>query len=114
LYVLSRVQWFTVQLNARARGASYPAVTDADICNLRVLRPYNQDILKSFDFQVLDALALLGKRREATRRLEDLFEMILHHAFTGDLTAKWREVHMKELLHEMEQQVKSLNLRMQA
>jgi type I restriction enzyme S subunit len=35
---------------------------------------------------------------------------MLHRAFTSDLTAKWREAHMKELLVEMEQQVKALGV----
>ena len=37
-----------------------------------------------------------------------LFNNLLHGAFTGDLTAKWREAHMKELLAEMEAQAKAL------
>ena len=31
-------------------------------------------------------------------------------AFSGQLTAKWREARMKELLVEMEQQARALNL----
>lgn len=37
-------------------------------------------------------------------RLESLFQNMLHRAFAGELTAKWREVHMKELLEEVERQ----------
>jgi len=37
-----------------------------------------------------------------------LFAVLLHRAFTGYLTAKWRDAHMKELIVEMEQQAKSL------
>lgn len=37
-----------------------------------------------------------------------LFKGLIHRAFTGDLTAKWREAHMKALLVEMEQQQKDL------
>nr|MBC8360793.1 restriction endonuclease subunit S [Candidatus Desulfatibia profunda] len=37
LYALSRLPWFTKQLNIRARGASYPAVTDRDILNLKII-----------------------------------------------------------------------------
>jgi type I restriction enzyme S subunit len=36
--------------------------------------------------------------------LETLFQTLLHRAFDGSLTAKWREGHAKELLHEMEHQ----------
>ena len=44
-------------------------------------------------------------------RIENLFSVLLHRAFTGNLTAKWREAHMKELLAEMETQAKALNVR---
>jgi type I restriction enzyme S subunit len=47
---------------------------------------------------------------EATRaKLKRLFQTILHRAFTGELTARWREAHMKELLAEMEEQARYLN-----
>jgi type I restriction enzyme S subunit len=42
-------------------------------------------------------------------RLERLFEVMLYRAFSGHLTAKWREAHMKEILSEMEQQAKLLS-----
>lgn len=108
LYALSRLQSFTDQLNARARGASYPAVTDADIFNLPVPHPNDHDVLKSFDRQVLDVLVLQDKRRIVARRIDNLFETFLHRAFAGVLTAKWREVHMKEVLEELELQAKYL------
>jgi len=37
---------------------------------------------------------------------------LLKRAFSGQLTAKWRQVHMAELLTEMQQQAKALNLPM--
>lgn len=49
-------------------------------------------------------------RIQQKTRLDRLFEILTAHAFTGDLTAKWREAHMKELLAEMEIQSKALNL----
>ncbi len=55
------------------------------------------------------ALELLRSQRNRTALVIDqLFETLLHRAFTGDLTAKWRKAHMKELLEEMEQQAKAL------
>jgi type I restriction enzyme S subunit len=41
-------------------------------------------------------------------KIETLFSILLHRAFSGDLTASWREAHMKELLQEMEQQARLL------
>jgi type I restriction enzyme S subunit len=47
---------------------------------------------------------------EATRNtIEKLFEAMLHRAFTGKLTARWRERHMNEILEEMEQQPRYLH-----
>ena len=44
----------------------------------------------------------------ARQNVENVFAAMLHRAFTGELTAKWREAHMKELLAEMEQQARLL------
>jgi len=44
--------------------------------------------------------------REQT--IEILFSILLHQAFSGNLTASWRQTNMKELLQEMEIQAKAL------
>ena len=73
--------------------------------------------MKSFIFAALSLLILLncsacemgGKKAEAAKEnVENLFSVMLHRAFIGELTAKWREAHMKELLAEMEQQARLL------
>ncbi len=110
LYALSRLQWFTEQLNARARGASYPAVTDGDILNLEIPYPDALKVHEAFNAQILGILATQQRRNDSATALENLFATILHRAFTGDLTTKWREEHMKELLVEMEQQSKYLSV----
>ena len=60
----------------------------------------------------LDNLYKLRRQREQSKSLlESIFQSLLSRAFSGELTAKWREAHMKELLAEMEEQAKALNLR---
>ena len=54
------------------------------------------------------ALELVAQQRERHGKLDTLFAVLLHRAFSGDLTTKWREAHMQELLVEMEQQAKEL------
>jgi type I restriction enzyme, S subunit len=108
LYALSRLQWFTDHLNARARGASYPAVTDRDILDFKVPIPDSREVLEQFDRQVIDIVVLEERQRKLGTKIGDLFDTLLHRAFTGDLTAKWREAHMKELLAEIEEQTKVL------
>ncbi|THD09654.1 restriction endonuclease subunit S [Rhodanobacter lindaniclasticus] len=46
----------------------------------------------------------------ATEKVEKLFTLLLQRAFSGQLTAKWRETHMQELLAEMQEQALLLNL----
>jgi type I restriction enzyme, S subunit len=90
LYALSRLQWFTDHLNARACGASYPAVTDRDILDFKVPIPDSREVLEQFDRQVLDIIVLEERQRKLGTKIGDLFDTLLHRAFTGDLTAKWR------------------------
>lgn len=54
------------------------------------------------------ARSLNEKSADSKSTLETLFSNLLGRAFTGDLTAKWRDAHMKELLQEMEQQARYL------
>lgn len=108
LYSLTRTTWFTDQLTARARGASYPAVTDRDILELRVPLPSDPSLLGRFDSLIetlIEQRARAGKCRTA---VDQLFGTLLCRAFDGSLTVSWREAHMKELLQEMEQQAKAL------
>lgn len=109
-YQLTRQQWFTEQLNARARGASYPAVTDTDIFQLSVPVPTDPALLEQFDNEFESISETLFHASTASVKVDELFDLLLQRAFSGQLTAKWREAHMKELLAEMEQQARLLNL----
>ena len=52
-----------------------------------------------------DIMRASRRKREQARNLtRSFFDSTLHHAFTGDLTARWRESRIKELLAEMEAQ----------
>jgi type I restriction enzyme S subunit len=108
LYALSRLPWFTASLNAMARGVSYPAVTDNDILGLYVRYPKDDKSIEQFDLRVKQVLEIQGKRMLSREALMRLFSALLHQAFAGDLTAKWREAHMREVLVEMDEQAKIL------
>jgi type I restriction enzyme, S subunit len=62
----------------------------------------------AFTRQVLALRGLRQKRQRSRDVLERLWGTLLQRAFTGDLTASWREAHMNELLQEMEHQAKAL------
>lgn len=54
----------------------------------------------------------LAARSNSGKTIDRLFHVLLHRAFAGDLTAKWREVRMEQLLAEVEAQAKALKLEM--
>ncbi len=112
LYQLTRQQWFTEQLNLRARGAAYPAVTDADIFQLEVPIPGDRRRLDQFDAEFESISETLSRASVASEKIDALFELLLQRAFSGQLTAQWREGHMQEVLEEMAQQARALNLPM--
>ncbi|MEH2286342.1 restriction endonuclease subunit S [Nostoc sp.] len=81
-----------------------------ELLKLPILIP-SQEQLKKFQIAVTECRASLADISRTKEKLEKLFDVLLYRAFTGELTAKWREGHMKELLAEMEEQAKALNLR---
>ncbi|MGJ5629430.1 restriction endonuclease subunit S [Nostoc sp. CALU 1950] len=81
-----------------------------ELLNLPILIP-SQEQLKKFQIAVTECRASLAGISKTKEKLEKLFDVLLRRAFSGELTAKWREAHMKELLAEMEEQAKALNLR---
>lgn len=52
----------------------------------------------------------LATMKAAASKIEAIHSALLERAFSGQLTAKWRQAHMTELLAEMQQQAKALNL----
>ncbi|TAK86136.1 MAG: restriction endonuclease subunit S [Betaproteobacteria bacterium] len=46
----------------------------------------------------------------STLAIEGIYKSVLHQAFSGHLTAKWRGAHLKGLIVELEQQARLLNL----
>ena len=89
------------------RAVNQASLNQKDISSLAVaVAPIN--LQQRFCHMVEDLLAQIRLQKSTGEMIDDLFHNLLHHAFTGDLTAQWREAHMKELLKEMEQQAKAL------
>jgi len=64
------------------------------------------ELQRTFSSLVWQVYAARTKANQAMEKLHTLWTNLLHRAFSGDLTAKWREAHMQELLAEMEQQAR--------
>jgi type I restriction enzyme S subunit len=65
-----------------------------------------------FEKLAWDVMGALGNLRRAEDKVKITWNILLQRAFSGQLTAKWREAHMQELLTEMKQQARTLNLPM--
>ncbi len=92
----------------KARGAIEMAnINTRELRSLLLILP-DRSRQEAFTEHVAVLELLRRQRNRMARVIDRLFETLLHCVFTGDLTAQWREAHMKELLKEMEQQVKML------
>lgn len=55
-------------------------------------------------------IEITNQARNTASKIDSIWETLMQRVFSGQLTAKWREAHSKELLAEMEQQARLLNL----
>lgn len=94
-------------LNQYAGRAGQPLISGSRIYPIEILvPPYEKQEI--FANRMTDLHTHEKRRRGAGEHIEKLFSVLLHRAFTGDLTVRWREAHLKEILEEMEKQAKVL------
>ncbi|MFA4835170.1 MAG: restriction endonuclease subunit S [Dehalococcoidia bacterium] len=91
-------------------GTTRGKLTQAAMNGIQLPFP-DPDRQSAFGIKARQLASLDISIKRSRDKLELLFSSFLHRAFTGDLTAKWREAHMKELLAEMQEQAKALNER---
>lgn len=89
------------------RWVNQASVAQSSVAALRISLP-NTKLLHLFTSAYHKLISLRAQREYSGQKIDQVFNVLLHSAFTGDLTAKWREVHMKELLTEVEEQAKAL------
>lgn len=112
LYALVRMQSFRNHaMSAFTGSAGQQRVPTEFLRQYKLPIPSDTDIQK-FSKVLRHMIACQVEAERAAIRLNDQFQLLLQRAFSGRLTAKWREAHMKELLAEMEQQARLLNLPM--
>ena len=89
-------------------GAAQPQITRANLAVVEVPIP-PPPLVETFTAKARAVRRIEAAQADSRVNIETLFQTMLHRAFTGELTARWREAHMKELLVEMEQQSKHLH-----
>lgn len=100
-------------LNQYAGRAGQPLISGSRIYPVEILVP-PEDMQSCFSRSVDNILSLDKVKSVASNRIDQFWDVLMDHAFSGQLTAKWREAHMKELLAEMEQQSCALNLTLES
>ncbi|PIU85264.1 MAG: hypothetical protein COS67_08795 [Deltaproteobacteria bacterium CG06_land_8_20_14_3_00_44_19] len=113
LYALVRLLWFKKQAEASFTGTVGQQRVPADFLARYTIGCPPIGLQRRFAKALVRLQEWVDQTDQSRKSLENLFSVLLYRAFTGDLTAKWREAHMKELLEEMEQQAKALNLRVE-
>lgn len=112
LFALVRLQSFRNQAMGAFTGTAGQQRVPAEFLKQFMLPiPQKSELLK-FSQLVRQTMSIQVDLEEVARKLDSQFALLLQRAFSGQLTAKWRESHMTELLIEMEEQARLLNLPM--
>ncbi len=72
----------------------------------------DEDLQNRFSDLTQTVMSQTAVPEKAAAGVEQIFSVLLENAFSGQLTAQWREGHIQELLAEMTQQARALNLPM--
>jgi type I restriction enzyme S subunit len=112
LYALVRLDGFRNQAMSAFTGSAGQQRVPADFLrNFRLPIPPQAEVEK-FSKILRGVMAMQVEAEKAAVKLENQFGVLLQRAFSGALTAKWRQAHAKELLAEMQRQAKVMNLPM--
>jgi len=109
VFAFTQTPYYHSWVESKRRTAAQPNINGQEYASLRLPLPDRQT-QQRFICAAREFRALHAKREQIANRIENLFFLLLHRAFTGDLTAQWREAHMKELLEEMEKQANALTI----
>ena len=92
----------TTYLQSLGRGATFKEISKRIVESIELPLPPMQR-QRRFRSRLMNLTSVHGARIQSARRIANLFRVLLGRAFSGSLTATWREAHMDEILQEMEQ-----------
>lgn len=92
----------TTYLQSLGRGATFKEVSKRIVESIELPLPPMQR-QRRFRSRLMNLTSIHRTRIQSARRIANLFGVLLGGAFSGSLTASWREAHMSEILQEMEQ-----------
>ncbi len=87
LNAYTKTNMFIKQLIPKMKGANYPAVRDSDVKNVRIPLP-PIELQEQFAQKVIEIENYIKEQNEELENAEQMFQSLLHHAFTGELTRR--------------------------
>jgi type I restriction enzyme S subunit len=109
IFGLTRTTYYRGWVESHKRVAGQPNINGQEYASLLIPEPPKL-LQERFGKLARATESVLASADRSAEQLESTFVTMLQHAFSGKLTAKWREGHMQELLAEMVQQARLLNL----
>lgn len=111
VFGVTRTAYYRGWVESHKRVAGQPNINGQEYSGLLIPKP-PQPLQQKFGKLAKEIEQVLTKADIAAEQLEATFSTLLLHAFSGHLTAQWRVGHMQELLAEMTQQARALDIPM--
>ena len=96
-------------LKKSKRAINQASINQQDVKSFSIALP-PLDLQRKFAKRAQSIERLIKRQNSAGGQSERLFDVLLHRAFTGDLTAEWRVEREEELRIEQEEQLKALGV----
>jgi type I restriction enzyme S subunit len=96
-------------LRRSKRAVNQASINQQDVCALPVPIP-PPEVQWKFEQRCKVIESVVLKQRAFGEAVGDVFKLLLHQAFSGALTARWRDSRVKDLLAELEMQAHVLGL----
>lgn len=106
-FALTKTGYYRNWVESVRRTAAQPNINGQEYSALLVPKP-PIELQRNFAKAAATLLSIEVDTSSSANKIETLYLAILHRAFSGELTARWRQAHMKELLKEMEIQASYL------
>lgn len=111
VFGVTQTAYYRGWVESHKRVAGQPNINGQEYSALLVPEP-PQELQQKFGRLAREVERVVAEADIAAQILEVTFSNFLSLAFSGRLTAQWREDHMQELIAEMTQQARALNLPM--
>lgn len=87
LKVLMNTSYFVNMANSQSSGANLPRIGTTALENIKVFKP-DYTLQEQFAQKVIEIEAYIKEQNEELENAKQMFQSLLHHAFTGELTSK--------------------------